>query len=90
MSRESYWYDAATKQRERAKQMNPESAAKATEIAFRSLSNLNANERAAFWRRIQDAISKEAETAPDADCKAAAEELAKICYKIGHAADGHP
>lgn len=90
MSKESYWYDEANKQRARTKEKNIESATKATEIAFRLLSDSNADERAAFWKRIHLAITKEASSAPDADCKIAAEELAKICFKIGHAADGHP
>lgn len=90
MSRESRWYDLARREREDTREQAPQLAAQATELAFKALSNQNADARVAFWKRVQETIVKEAQSAPDTDCKEAAEALARICFKIGHAADGHP
>ena len=73
-----------------AREKNPELASEATELAFASLSDRNADERAKFWESMRKGILQTIETAPDEDCKKAAQCLARICFKIGHAADGHP
>ena len=89
MSKESRWYDEARRTRASAREQNPKLAAEATDIAFASLSDLNANERSKFWEGIRKGVLEACEDAPDDDSKKAAQCFARIFFKIGHAADGH-
>lgn len=90
MSRESHWYDDARERRNSVRERGPHLASEAIEAAINGLSNLNADERAAFWTRIHSSINDIAQAAPDANCKLAADKLALICYRLAHLADGHP
>lgn len=89
MSRDSYWYDEARERRNSVRERGPHLASEAIEVAINGLSNLNADERAAFWNRIHSNINDIAQTAPDDNCKLAADKLALICYKLAHLTDGH-
>lgn len=90
MSKESRWYDEARKNREDAKEQIPKLADDATELALNELNNLNADERAAFWKTIRSGIIQAVENAPGVNCKLAAEKFARIVFKLQHVADGRP
>lgn len=90
MSRESYWYDEARQRRTAVAELSPHLASEAVKFALKNLGNLNADERALFWRQMHDSITLLMKQAPDDDCKSAAGNLAKICYKLAHVSDDHP